>query len=102
MGLRLLTKILDRCMPLEYTAPSWALLLFNIFINDLDTGLQGILTKLADDKERVEAIDSLKGREALQRDLDKLEDWEITNHMKFDKGQFPKAEMDDSGTIKTF
>ncbi|KAJ7408824.1 hypothetical protein BTVI_58408 [Pitangus sulphuratus] len=33
------------------------------------------------------AVDSLKGREALQRDFHKSEDWTITNHMKFSKGK---------------
>ncbi|KAJ7420334.1 hypothetical protein BTVI_21854 [Pitangus sulphuratus] len=32
------------------------------------------------------AADSLKDREALQRDFHKSEDWAITNHMKFNKG----------------
>lgn len=31
------------------------------------------------------AVGCIKGREALQRDLDKLEGWEITNSMKFIK-----------------
>ncbi|TRZ26209.1 hypothetical protein HGM15179_000821 [Zosterops borbonicus] len=61
--------------------------LFNIFINDLDAGLEGILSKFADDTKWGEAVDSLKGREALKRDLNKSEDLAITNHMKFNKGK---------------
>ncbi|KAJ7405462.1 hypothetical protein BTVI_69081 [Pitangus sulphuratus] len=62
--------------------------LFNNFINDLDTGKEGILSKLADDKKMGGAVDSdLKGRKALQRDLDKVEDWAITNCMMFNKGK---------------
>ncbi|TRZ07600.1 hypothetical protein HGM15179_019509, partial [Zosterops borbonicus] len=62
-------------------------MLFNIFINYLDTGLERILSKVADDTKLGRAVDSLKGRETLQRDLDKFEGWAITNHMKINKGR---------------
>jgi len=32
-------------------------------------------------------VDCLEGREALQRDLGRLEGWAITSHMKFDKSK---------------
>ncbi|KAF4790485.1 hypothetical protein TURU_140640 [Turdus rufiventris] len=60
--------------------------LFNNFINDLDTGLEEIPRKFANDRKLGGAVDSLKGREALQKDLDKLESWAITNQ-KFNKGK---------------
>ncbi|KAJ7409718.1 hypothetical protein WISP_112914 [Willisornis vidua] len=40
--------------------------LFNIFINNLDTGLEWILSKFADDTKFGGAVDSLKGREAVE------------------------------------
>ena len=46
--------------------------LFNVFINYLDAEVKCILSKVADDTELGGAVDSLMGREALQRVLDKL------------------------------
>ncbi|KAF4794454.1 hypothetical protein TURU_101895 [Turdus rufiventris] len=57
----------------------------NIFTNDLNAGLKGILNKFANYCKLGEIIESLKGMDALQRDLHKLESWATTNHMSKDK-----------------
>lgn len=44
--------------------------LFCVFINGLGAGLKCILCKFASDTKVGGTVDSLEGREALQRDLD--------------------------------
>ena len=53
----------------------------------MDSGIEHILMKFADNTELSGAVNTLEGRDAIQGDLDRLERWVHTNLIEFSKAK---------------
>lgn len=56
------------------------LMLFNTFVSDMDSGTEHTLSRFADDTKLQGAVNTLQGRDVIQRDLDR---WVCASLMVF-------------------
>ena len=61
--------------------------IFNIFIHDIDSGVERTLSKFADDSKLLGAVNTQKGWDAIQRGLERLEQWAQKNLMRFKRAK---------------
>ena len=61
--------------------------LFNIFVSDMDSGIECTFSKFANDTKLCGTVDTPEGRDAIQSDLDRLERWACVNLINFNKAK---------------
>jgi len=70
--------------------PQWSvlkLIFFNILISDIDSGIECALSKFANYTNLCGTVNMLEGWDAIQRDLNRLEQWAQENLMKFNTSE---------------
>ena len=61
--------------------------LFNFFVGNVDSGIECTLSKFVDDATLSGVVGMLEGRDAIPRDLGRLEMWAHANLMEFNKAK---------------
>ncbi|PKU40315.1 reverse hypothetical protein [Limosa lapponica baueri] len=78
--------LLDLYKPLQSSTDHHTVL-SNIFVGDMNSGIECNLSKSANDTKLCGMVDTLEGMGAIQRDLDRLERWAHANLMKFNQAK---------------
>lgn len=65
----------------------FGLVLFNIIINNIDSKIECTFSKFAGDPKLNGALDTVEEKDAIQRDLDKLEKWTYGNFLNFKRSK---------------
>jgi len=81
---------MSRGAPVTSGVPQGSVLrpaLCNIFVSDTDSGIESTLSKFANDTKLSGVVEMLERRDAIRRDLGRLERWACVNLMRFNEAK---------------